>query len=155
MSNAEVSCFLKHTEALKQASNSEYKYTLIIEDDVIISKNFYRKFNKLLKNIEKFEWDVIFIGSGIGRRFMFKKLKLKMFFSSPQIAFHPASNCADSYIIKKESAEILLKNFKTFHLSYDWELAYQMYKLNFNVYWATRPLFEQGSKTGNYRSELR
>jgi len=155
LSNAEISCFLKHIEALKQASNSDYKYSLIIEDDVIISKNFYNKFNKLLKNIEKFEWDVIFLGSGIGRQFIFKKLKHKIFFSSPQIVSHPASNCADSYIIKKESAKILLKNLKTFHLSYDWEIAYQMYKLSFNVYWATRPLFEQGSKTGNYRSELR
>ena len=54
LSNAEISCFLKHIEALKQASNSDYKYSLIIEDDVIMSKNFYNKFNNLLKNIEKF-----------------------------------------------------------------------------------------------------
>jgi hypothetical protein len=109
----------------------------------------------LFKIIETFQWDVIFIGNGIGRRFIFKKINYKILNPNPQIVNHPASNCADSYIIKKESAKLLLNNLQKFNLSYDWELAYQMYKLDFSVYWSTRPLFFQGSKTGDYKSELR
>ena len=48
---------------------------------------------------------------------------------------HPASNCAEAYMVKKDAAQILFNELSTFNLSYDWELAYKMYKRNFNVRW--------------------
>ena len=155
LSDAEISCFFKHIQALREAANSKSDFSLILEDDVIPVEKFAKGYNKMINNLSNLNWDIVFIGSGIGKNFIYKKMGKKVLFSKPQKVEHPASNCADSYIVKKDIAKKLLTNFTTFHLSYDWELAYQMYKLELNVYWATRPLFKQGSKTGDYASALR
>ena len=155
LSSGELSCFFKHLEALKLISDSNFEYSLIIEDDVIPVNDFDVKINKTMKIMKNKKWDVIFLGQGIGKNFLNQKLGFKRVFPNPQIVNHPASNCADSYIVKKDVAQKLLTNFRNFHLSYDWELAYQMYKLNLDVYWCTRPMFTQGSKTGSYDSALR
>jgi len=155
LSDAEISCSFKHIQALREAANSKSEFSLILEDDVIPVEKFAKGYNKMINNLSNLNWDIVFIGSGIGKNFIYKKMGKKVLFSKPQKVEHPASNCADSYIVKKDIAKKLLTNFTTFHLSYDWELAYQMYKLELNVYWATRPLFKQGSKTGDYASALR
>ena len=155
LSDAEISCFFKHIQALREAANSKSDFSLILEDDVIPVEKFAKGYNKMINNLSNLNWDIVFIGSGIGKNFIYKKMGKKVLFSKPQKVEHPASNCADSYIVKRDIAKKLLTNFTTFHLSYDWELAYQMYKLELNVYWATRPLFKQGSKTGDYASALR
>tara|TARA_B100001113_G_scaffold166668_1_gene136384 strand:- start:4877 stop:5578 length:702 start_codon:yes stop_codon:yes gene_type:complete len=155
LSDAEISCFFKHIQALREVANSKSEFSLILEDDVIPVEKFAKGYNKMINSLSNLNWDIVFIGSGIGKNFIYKKMGKKVLFSKPQKVEHPASNCADSYIVKKDVAKKLLSNFTTFHLSYDWELAYQMYKLELNVYWATRPLFKQGSKTGDYASALR
>ena len=58
-------------------------------------------------------------------------------------------------MVKKDAAQILFNELSTFNLSYDWELAYKMYKRNLNVRWLFPPLFKQGSQDSTYRSELR
>lgn len=155
LSVAEISCFLKHIEAIKSAANSESHYSLILEDDVLPFKNFNFRYKKIIKNLNKKDWDVAFVGKGIGLKFIYNKLGIRILSAKPQKVNHPASNCAEAYFIKKTAALKLLEKIITFNLSYDWELAYQMYKLNLNVLWATRPLFKQGSQTGKYKSSLR
>lgn len=155
LSKSEISCSFKHLHALKKASESQSEYSLIIEDDVIPDTQFEKKFSKTLKNINNLDWDLVFVGDGIGKKFIYNKLKFRILSSTPQKVSHPSTNCADSYLIKKDAAEKLIMNFKSFNLSYDWELAYQIYLLDLKVYWSTRPVFKQGSKIGKYQSELR
>ena len=66
---------------------------------------------------------------------------------------HPASNCSESYLIKPFMAKKLLESLP-FNLSYDWELAYQLYKHAASVYWWIPPLISQGSKNGKYQSAI-
>ena len=49
LSEAEISCAIKHIEALKKISESDEEYALIIEDDVLALTKFY--INKLKKVI--------------------------------------------------------------------------------------------------------
>lgn len=153
MDMSEISCYFKHTEALKRISEGSDDFGIVIEDDVIPILNPVREINKIVKKNKN--WDILFIGKGIGTKFIFDKLKVKSFIHGEFKVNHPASNCAEAYIVKKETAKILFDNLNTFHLPYDWELAFQMYKLQLNVYWKSNPVFEQGSKTGKYNSALR
>ena len=100
-------------------------------------------------------WDAIFVGSGCG--FGFQRVKLS---SSERVSHncflidHPATNCAEAYLLKKETAKAIIDSVYPFNLISDWELAYQFYKLNHKVYWWCPSLIEQGSKNGMYESTL-
>lgn len=102
-------------------------------------------------------WDLLFVGEGIGKSFIKSKLGIKNNIINSGIydVNHPATNCAESYFIKKESAQIIYQNILPFNLISDWELAYQIYQLNLCAKWLVPPIFYQGSKSGKYKSELR
>ena len=90
------------------------------------------------------------------QKFFLKKIKKKFRFGFRTYEVnHPASNCAESYLIKSEVAKKIYNNILPFTLISDWELAYQFYKLDLNVKWLYPPIFFQGSKSGKYKSELR
>ena len=57
---AEISCTLKHFEALHQIAQSEDDYGLILEDDVVFSGEFSNSFDKFLSETP-LDWDAIFI----------------------------------------------------------------------------------------------
>ena len=154
LSEAEISCAIKHIEALKKISESDQEYALIIEDDVLALTKFY--INKLKKVMNtKDSWDILFIGQGISKDFILKKIKKKSFLSKLYEVNHPATNCAESYIVKKSAAKKIYESIKPFNMAYDWELAYQIYHLDLNVKWLYPPIFHQGSISGSYKSELR
>ncbi len=102
------------------------------------------------------DWDVLFIGQGISKNFILKNIKKRFgFVSKLYDVEHPASNCAESYLIKKDAAKLIFDNILPFNMISDWELAYYFYDLNLKVKWLYPPIFFQGSKSGKYKSELR
>lgn len=153
---AEISCTIKHILALEKVANQNDDYALILEDDAIpIEKNFFNEVESLIEKAPD-DWDSIFIGAGCGIDFMNQKLKDSYLINDKFVkVLHPSTNCAEAYLIKKESAKKIYDSIIPFQLVSDWELAYQFYKLNMNVYWSIPPLFYQGSKSGEYESELR
>ena len=68
---------------------------------------------------------------------------------------HPATNCLEAYIVKKSSIKDILDGLIPINLVIDWELAYQFYLKNLNIYWSKNIIFKQGSKNNIYKSELR
>ena len=151
---AEISCTLKHFEALHQIAQSEDDYGLILEDDVVFSGEFSNSFDKFLSETPS-DWDAIFIGAGCGTGFQNIKLKSsKKINDNCFLVDHPATNCAEAYLIKKEMAANIYESAKPFHLISDWELAYQLFKFKANVYWWYPSLIEHGSKNGMYASTL-
>lgn len=156
LNDAEISCTIKHILALKKVSEQEEEVCLIVEDDIIpICDSFLDIINIILKQSPD-DWDSIFLGEGCGKDFIKSKMKNLQkvsdnLFKSPP----PATNCAEAYLIKKDSAKKIYNSIIPFQLVSDWELAYQFYKLNMNVYWALPSLFYQGSKSGKYNSTLR
>ena len=155
MNKAELSCTIKHIQALKHVSDSRNTYSFIIEDDAIPKNN--KKFINQFFNLESLEdWDAVFFGAGIGKNFIMKKTNVKNYFKNRFVKIeHPATNCLEAYVIKKDAASKILSSIVPFNLVSDWEIAYQFYKHNMNVYWFLPHLFVQGSKNGEYKSTLR
>lgn len=153
---AEISCTIKHILALEKISNQKDEYGLILEDDAIPTENsFAEKINNIIKTVPT-DWDAIFLGAGCGIDFINQKIKNNSLINDSFVKVdHPATNCAEAYLIKKSSAKKVFNSIIPFQLVSDWELAYQFYKLNMNVYWSIPPIFYQGSKSGEYESTLR
>lgn len=156
LNDAEISCTIKHILAIEKIANQKEDFGLILEDDAIpFENNFSDKIKNIIQNSPK-DWDCIFIGAGCGLDFIEQKTRGKPVINDTVVkADHPATNCAESYLLKKESAKKILTYIVPFQLVSDWELAYQFYKLNMNVYWSKNPIFYQGSKNGEYNSTLR
>lgn len=156
LSYGETSVAIKQIIAIKKISESDDDYGLIVEDDIIPYRdNFLDIISQNIKNVPN-DWDAIFIGNGCGDNFIQHKLKnsqkINDFIFKPS---HPATNCAEAYLLKKNSAKKIYKNILPFQLAFDWELAYQFYELNMNVYWIYPSIFYQGSNSGEYKSSLR
>jgi len=153
---AEISCTIKHILAIEKIAHQKENIGLILEDDAIpIENNFVDKIQQLIDTAPD-NWDSIFMGAGCGIDFMNQKLRESRLINErfAQVK-HPSTNCAEAYLLKKESAKRIYDSIIPFQLVSDWELAYQFYKLDMNVYWAIPPLFYQGSKSGEYDSTLR
>lgn len=155
LSNPEISCSIKHIEALRKIGYSNKDFGLVLEDDAIPYKDDYlSQIEKILS--KSIKWDALFIGNGMGENFRNKKISYKRFFPINNIKVsHPATNCLEAYIIKKEVARKIVDSILPFNLVIDWELAYQFYKLDLNIHWIKKPIFFQGTKENIYESTLR
>jgi glycosyl transferase family 25 len=156
LNDAEISCTIKHILAIEKISKQNEDCGLILEDDVLpVDNSFAVDIQNIIKNAPS-DWDAIFIGSGCGYEFINEKIK-NISLQNKNFAKikHPATNCAEAYILKKDTAKKIYESIIPFNLVSDWELAYQFYKLNMNVYWFIPALFYQGSKSGQYSSTLR
>lgn len=149
---AEISLTIKHFSLYeKLAKEEDGKIFLLLEDDAVLAPDFLTKFNKYLLETPK-DWEMIWLGLGCGWDFWNQKT-----FSGERISEnvykipHPASNCSEAILIKPEAARKLTLPFM---MAVDWELAWQIYEKDIKTYWWT-PLVEQGSKNGQFKSELR
>ena len=155
LSRPEISCSIKHIDALNKIAYSNKDFGLVLEDDAIPYKDDYlSQIEKILS--KSIKWDALFIGNGLGENFRNKKIGYKRFFPIKNIKVsHPATNCLEAYIIKKEIAKKIVDSILPFNLVIDWELAYQFYKLDLNIHWIKKPIFFQGTKENIYESTLR
>ena len=155
LSPPEISCSIKHIDALRKIANSDKDFGLILEDDAIPYRdNYLSQIENVLSNSIK--WDALFIGNGMGESFRNKKIGYKKYLPIKNVKVsHPATNCLEAYIIKKEIAKKIVDSILPFNLVIDWELAYQFYKLDLNIYWIKKPIFFQGTKEDIYESTLR
>ena len=147
---------MSHLRLLETARNKNWPHILIVEDDIIpIFEDTFDKIELIVRQAPK-SWDSIFLGEGCGNEFIRSKLSKTERISENLFKVPPPStNCAEAYLIKKESAKKIYESIIPFQLVSDWELAYQFYKLNMNVYWSIPSIFYQGSKSGLYSSTLR
>jgi hypothetical protein len=150
LNDAEISLLYKHVKVYEDMVKNKVSSALVLEDDVILSENFKTNFN-LFCSLTPRDYDMIFIGSGCNLRIPASQLV------EGRVAYkkdHPASKCTDSYVITYKSAERLLSSILPFTFPIDFELNYQMFKHEMNVYWWEPPLVKQGSQCGAYRSEI-
>lgn len=146
---AEISLEFKHIKIYQDIVNNNIDTALILEDDAIFEEDFLKKFNFNINATPK-DWDFIFIGSGCNLRIDKEVLNSNIAYKKE----HPASKCTDSYIIKKEAAAKILETIFPFTFPIDFELNYQMFIHDMNVYWWEPPIVYQGSQNGVYRSEI-
>ena len=158
LTSAEISCASKHFEAIRRIGAECENHGLILEDDAVVRPNFRSAFNHSLPQTPE-DWDVILLGTGCGEWFIQHHIqgRTPVYSDGKSSIFkmpHPATNCAEGYLVKKEAAKKIYSSAIPFDLAGDWELAYQFYKLDLKVYWWVPPLLEQGSKNGQYESSL-
>ena len=156
LNSAEISCEMKHLEALNMLSMSNNELGLILEDDVIpTGDNFMSEINEIINT--NTDWDVLFIGTGVGKKFINSKVSFidKIFKKNFVSIKHPATNCAEAYLIKNDVAKKIYNHIEEFNMAWDWELAYTLKELNLKIKWYIPPIFFQGSISGDLKSSLR
>jgi glycosyl transferase family 25 len=63
MKPAATACTLSHIKVWKEILKQELKFAVVLEDDVILSKNFVKQINMLESSIYKLNFDLIKIES--------------------------------------------------------------------------------------------
>jgi glycosyl transferase, family 25 len=147
---AEISCTMKHYEAIRRLSTEVSDYGLIFEDDIMFNPNFVSSFNSYLKKTPK-DWDAIFFGGCCG-------MDVSRDANLEKVAYrkdHPATKCADGYLLRKDLAAKIEKTMKPFVTISDWELSHQLHMHDATVYWWSPPLIAQGSEHGLFNTTLR
>jgi hypothetical protein len=150
----EISCTIKHLKAIEKVSLECPNFGLILEDDVLFNNNFNDLYKKYISETPT-DWDAIFLGEGCGINFQNEKI-----FNSQKISKnsylmnHPATNCAEAYLLKPQIASKIYSSAIPFQLVSDWEIAYQLYKFNAKTYWWYPSIASQGSRNGLYKSTL-
>mgnify|MGYP003147269989 FL=1 len=148
MSKSEISCTIKHYNAVKRIAEECDEYGLILEDDVVFPENFVELFNSYLERTPK-DWDAIFMGSCCDLKISSGDTK--------EIAFlkdNPSSKCGDAYLIKTSLAKKMVETMKPFVVISDWELSAQFAMHEAKVYWWEPALISQGSETGLFNTTL-
>lgn len=149
---SEISLIYKHRKALELISKSNCEYGLILEDDAIPVRNYDKKILNLLK--KDLDWDVLFLGLGIGKKFIRKKLNKSFLLPNRlYILPPPSTNCTEAFLIKKEAAIKILSKFVDFTLPMDFEYAYLFKLLDLDVKIISSPIFYQGSKSFGFRKK--
>lgn len=146
---AEISLTIKYVKLYEKIANGTDDFVLILEDDSIFSDNFTDQFNELIFNTPK-SFDMIFVSSGCN-------LHAKNITADNRIykKEHPATRCTGATVVTKKACKELYKTMIPFHLCIDWELNYQLYIHNHEVYWWEPPIIDQGSESGLFKTTLR
>lgn len=148
LKSSEVSLAYKHWKCYEDMVLEDIEIGLILEDDVILCKNFQSVLLKFLQQTPR-DWDAIFIGSGSGLRVRDRV--------PGQVAYlkaHPAAKCTDSYLISRSTAHYLYQRLDRVCLPIDFELSWALKSINAKVYWWEPPLVIQGSQSGLYDSAI-
>jgi len=149
---------LQHIEIFKRIQAQDLDFGIVFEDDVIFFKNFAQKFQQYFDEPPS-DWDVFYFGKGCGNHH--SKMGLSdflKFITANKHCFKQKnfkSRFADSYLIRQKAIDKILPTMIPFHYPIDWEMNYQQRLHKLNIYWAEPTLTKQGSKSGEYKSNLR
>jgi len=116
ITNGAVGCYLSHIKTWKKSR--ENKYTLILEDDVILDDNFEEEIKKIINNAPIF-WDIIVFGY-----FNLYKTKQKEY---TRLKKFLNTHC---YVINKNAINVLLKDVYPIKKQLDWYISDKSNELN-------------------------
>ena len=151
--------FLSHLYAYKQISLNNYKYNLILEDDVILCEGFSNILNSYIKQIPE-DFDSVFIGEGCN--IQEHHINHSNIIKNKNIYKCDNENkckCTDSYMISTKCANKLIKYYNTLSTrgyKIDEPIDYFLnkpLKLS-DVYWAEPTLIKQGTIIGLFNSSI-
>jgi glycosyl transferase, family 25 len=80
LNKGQIGCALSHIKILEDAIKNNYKNIIVFEDDAIIPKDFWKKFNQAYKELPK-NWDMLLLGinTGYGKLYSKHLVKLKKY----------------------------------------------------------------------------
>jgi GR25 family glycosyltransferase involved in LPS biosynthesis len=148
LSEAELSCYLKHLKAIKLTSQSDYN-SVIIEDDIEHPKFSLNEYaNRIEKEFLEKNGDILFIGS-------FGQSDIPENF--PQEIVHEKwmrSRCAHCYLITNKCALKIQDFMSKIIAPLDWQLNYAIEKFSLNCFWSKTHV-NQRTEKGILKSLLR
>jgi GR25 family glycosyltransferase involved in LPS biosynthesis len=148
LTKADISLLYKHFLILEKVAYGPEDYALVLEDDVLFDESFSEVCLQNLQNTPE-DWDFIFIGNGCN-------LRIDADLVTPQQVAYlkppPSTKCTDSFFIKRNAAQLIVKTFLPYVLPVDFEFNYQLFLHKMKAYWWEPPLVFQGSQTGVYSS---
>ena len=116
ITNSEIGCFVSHMSTWKKIINSNTKYNLIFEDDVIFSENFKKKLEKI--DLYKYIDNILYVGGRHKPDFKMDKKysinvtdKLVKHNLKPKFNWEQQFRGLFGYLITKRFAEILYYSF--------------------------------------------
>jgi GR25 family glycosyltransferase involved in LPS biosynthesis len=144
---------IAHIETYKKIIENNYKFCLILEDDIILTDNFIDKLNKYLECIPN-DIDLGFLVDGCGYHadncgFYTGNI------TSSQIWYNiPISRTVSAYLITNTACAKILTTIIPFHMPIDNQLNIEIKTHNLQSYWCEPTICTEGS-TFFYRSSLR
>ena len=148
-------------KCLQKILNNEYKYSLILEDDAILDKEFIPKLKRGLKQLPD-DYDMLFIGNGCNLHiplikrtpynFIYKKCREPTSWGGDG-----GTRCTDSYLVSKKGAKKLMSYVSklkegAINIPVDWWLNQVIRDLKLEIYWLEPTIVSQGTQTGKYKS---
>lgn len=161
---SECSLAKKHIDTYINISKNKYKYNLILEDDAILSKDFYNILKKGLKELPD-DYDMLFIGTCLNLHAVpedeIKSDKL-IYVKSIECTSDGGgggTKCTDSYLVSKKCAKKLKKYISTLKDNdidepADFWLNKVIRDLKLKIYWMEPGIVKQGTETGYYKSSI-
>jgi len=154
LSKGEISCFLKHLKVYNDLVDSKCEYSVVIEDDILLNKNFSKKLSKLTKNLPK-NFDFVFFGASklnmhipVYKRRPYKNFYKKTNFPT-EWGGNGISKTTDSYVVSRKGAKQIIewaKNCKQLDDALDFWLNQSARKLDLIGYWYEPTLTRHNSK---------
>jgi len=105
-------CALSHIGALKMAKTLGYEKVLMLEDDVVLSKDFNERLNVYEKEVEEIDWEHLFVGGALRQKDQMTQISAHVFRS----AF---TDCTHAYIVKGEGIKKVSDEMLKFNTTVD------------------------------------
>ena len=152
LTDGHISLLLKHYHVLTQIANGNYKYGLIIEDDVRLMRSSKYKYEKLIRIFDEHGGDFLDLAGGcnLGP----SKQELKRSIDGLVKLSVPRTRTTAAIVVSKDLAIKFIQGFLPFVLNIDWHYQYLMSKTSLNCFWAKDPIFIHGSQKGIVKSSL-
>jgi GR25 family glycosyltransferase involved in LPS biosynthesis len=134
-----VSCSYKHYLSLKDISESDIDYGVIMEDNIYFIGNVEERVKEYIKQLDELypEWDIIF-DSGWAK-YSENHIIPGCLVYPKNIEIndinHGGTRCAHMYLIKKKTAKKLSENYLPFNHAPDWYMNDLFRKFNIKAFW--------------------
>lgn len=151
-SNGKLSCSLKHFEALRRIAARGYRQALVLEDDVVLDRNFTAELSKILEEARALALPhTIQIGSG-GNMFVPRRQLQsgKHLYEASEVRTNEA------YLIGAQTARLRLDwlDRNQIHLPTDHTYNLIDREMGIRCYWSEPAIVVQGSMNGLFHSSL-
>lgn len=143
LNDSEISLLLKHYDIIRELSNTDIEYALVLEDDVILCDNFLDYLKRCFDELPK-DWDLVWVGSCCNLHE--PKIDDRLVYKTER-----GSRCTHAYLISKTCANKILDNIDQITEAADYAFNFFIKKLNLNNYWVEPPLAIQNP---NYKTTI-
>ena len=140
LTNGQISCSFKHYLALKDIVKNNYKYSVIMEDNIEFTENIPNRVNIYIKQLNELypEWDIIFDSNW--KKYT-ENITTENIYVYPKNIYintndHGGTRCAHFYLLTLECAKKLVNSYLPLNNAPDWRLNDLFREHNIKCYWA-------------------